>query len=235
MSTHETLAAITADDRPRNATTRPTAHSERWAPIAGVVFAVAFVIGFLVGSDVPGTDASGGEVIDHYEDTGRTLAGIVAAHVAAVSLVFFAGALRTRQRATGQESLAATAFGGFVILAVGLGVFGMTRFALLSAADLGQPEVAQALNIVDNGNFLPAIIGVTLALLATGLHALASGSLPRWLGWASVVLGIVALAGPAGFIALVLFPVWALTLAVVMPRRGPIPSRDADPGQTTGA
>lgn len=217
ISAHDSPAAF-GGATPEAIATGPS-RLDRWAPMAGVVFALVFVIGFLIGSDIPAFDASGSEVIDHYEDAGRVYIGIVAAHVAGVSLVFFAGALRNRQRAGGHDWLATTAFGGCVVLAVGLGVFGMTQFALLSAADLGQPEVAQALNVVDNDNFLPAVIGVTVTLLATGLHALASRSLPRWLGWTTLILGIVALAGPIGFIAVVLFPAWVLTLAVVMLRR----------------
>lgn len=218
---HDNPAAF--GDASTDATTEPS-RLDRWAPLAGVVFALVFVIGFLIGSDTPEFDASGTEVIDHYGDTGRVYVGIVAAQVAAVALVFFAGALRARQRAAGQDWLATTAFGGCVVLAVGLGVFGMTQFALLSAADLGRPEVAQALNVVDNDNFLPALIGVTVTLLATGLHALVSRSLPRWLAWTSLVLGVVALAAPIGFVALVLFPLWVLMLAVVMLRR---PARGA--------
>lgn len=140
MSAHDSPTAFRGT-RP-DVTTDPS-RLDRWAPLAGVVFALVFAIGFLIGSDIPDFDASGAEVIDHYEDTGRVYVGIVAAQVAAVALVLFAGALRDRQRAAGYDWLATTAFGGCIVLAVGLGVFGMTQFALLSAADLGQPEVAR--------------------------------------------------------------------------------------------
>ena len=45
-------------------------------------------------------------------------------------------------------------------------------------------------------------------------------ALPRWLGWISIVLGLMAIAGPVGGIAFLLFPVWTLVLAAVIVRRG---------------
>jgi len=42
------------------------------------------------------------------------------------------------------------------------------------------------------------VIGLGALMLAAGLHAVLSRSLPAWLGWAGIVLGIAAVAGPAG-------------------------------------
>jgi hypothetical protein len=200
-----------------------TGRMERWAPLAGVLFAVIFAIGFLTSGDVPDVDASGDEVISHYDDSGKVFVGIAALGLAAVALLFFAGVLRDRLRETGPEWLATVAFGGAVVYAVGLGLFGMSQFALIDAADLGQPEVAQALNISDNDNFLPAVIGLAAVLLATGWHILASRSLPVWLGWVSLVLGILAMAGPAGFVAFLLFPIWVLVIAIILFREAATP------------
>lgn len=200
-----------------------TGRMERWAPLAGVLFAVIFAIGILTTGDTPDTDASGSEVISHYDDSGKIFVGIAAAGIAAVLLLFFAGVLRSRLREAGPEWLASVAFGGAVVYAAGLGIFGLTQFALLDASDLGQPEVAQALNIIDNDNFLPVVIGLAAVLLATAWHILASRSLPTWLGWVSLVLGVLALAGPAGFIAFLLFPVWVLVVAVVLFRQAATP------------
>jgi hypothetical protein len=76
--------------------------------------------------------------------------------------------------------------------------------------------VAQALNIIDNDNFAPTVIGLAVVLLATGWHVLASRSLPAWVGWVSLVLGVLAVAGPLGFIAFLLFPLWVAAVAVVL-------------------
>jgi hypothetical protein len=218
MSTHETIAALAADDRSRGTPTDP-GRAERWAPLAGVMFTVAFAVGFVTTGDTPAVDASGQEVIAHYDDAGSILASIVAAPIAAVGLLVFAGMLRHRLRARGAEWLATVAFGGAAVYAAGLGLFATTQLALLDAADLGQPEVAQALNIVDNENFMPVVVGLAVTLLATGWHAVTSRSLPTWLGRSTLALGVLALAGPAGFIAFLLFPIWVLVTAISLLRQ----------------
>jgi hypothetical protein len=200
-----------------------TERTERLAPLTGVLFTVLFAVGLLTSGDTPDTMATGPEVISHYDDSGTILVSLFGLVVGAVLFMFFAGVLRTRLQATGSDWLASVAFGGAVVYTVGLGLFAMSQIALLDAADLGQPEVAQALNIVDNDNFFPCVIGLAVVLLATGWHALASRSLPKWLGWASVVLGVLALAGPAGFVAFLLFPVWVVIIAITFYRQNTVP------------
>jgi hypothetical protein len=200
-----------------------TDRTERLAPLAGVLFTVVFAIGFLTSGETPDTKATGQEVISHYDDSGGVLVSMFGLVLAAVLFMFFAGVLRSRLQATGPDWLASVAFGGAVVYTVSLGLFAMGQIALVDAADLGQPEVAQALNIIDNDNFFPAVIGLTVVLLATGWHILASRSLPTWLGWASVVLGILALAGPLGFIAFLLFPIWILVVSIMLYRQTAAP------------
>jgi hypothetical protein len=130
--------------------------------------------------------------------------------------MFFVGVLRARLREAGAEWLASVAFGGGIIYAVGLSLFAMSQIALLDASDLGRPEVAEALNILDNDNFFPTVLGLTVLLLATGWHVLETRALPMWLGWAALVLGVLAMAGPAGFLAFLLFPIWVLVTGVVL-------------------
>lgn len=221
MSVNETFAAL--DTRGGTAATPAPATSldrfPRWAPLAGVLFTVVFAIGFLTSADVPDVDTSGQDVIAHYEDTGKVLVGAMAAPIAAALLLFFAGTLRATLRQRGPEWLATVGFGGSVVYAGGLGLFAVTQIALLDAADLGQPEVAQALNILDNDNFMPVLIGAVVMLLATGWHAVTSRALPAWLGWVSLVLGVLGLAGPAGFVTFLLFPIWVLVVALMLVRR----------------
>lgn len=195
--------------------------TERLAPLAGVLFTVIFAVAFLASGETPDVQATGEEVISHYEDGGAIIVTLLGLVISAIVFMFFAGVLRSRLQATGPDWLASVAFGGAVVYTVSLGVFAMGQIALLDAADLGQPEVAQALNIIDNDNFFPAVIGLAVVLLATGWHALASKSLPTWLGWLSVVLGFLAMAGPAGFIAFLLFPVWVLIVAIIFYRQNP--------------
>jgi hypothetical protein len=202
---------------------------ERFAPLAGAIFTVVFAVGFLTSGDTPDTGAPGEEVISHYHDNGSVLVGIIALLVGAVLFMFFAGVLRgalvSSPRAP--EWLATVVFGGAVIYALSLAVFAMSQIMLLDASDLGQPQVAQALNIFDNDNFFPAVLGLTTMLLATGWHVLRSGVLPRWLGWVAIVLGVLALAGPAGILAFLVFPLWVLAASVLLFRRADGPGTTA--------
>ena len=204
-----------------------TGRLERQAPLAGVLFAVLFVVGFLSSGDTPDSTATGEEVVKHYDDVGMVLLGALTLLLGAVLIVFFAGALRRQLAVTGAEWLASVVLGGGVIFAAGLGVFASSQFALVEAADANQPAVAQALNVIDNNNFGTAIIGLTIVLLATAWHVLTTRSLPGWLGWVSLVLGILALAGPLGFVAFLLFPFWVLAVSITLLRRGDPPAATA--------
>ena len=189
---------------------------DRFLPLSGALFGILFAIIFLVSGDTPDTDASGADVISHYEDEGKVYVLLILLMIAAIVLMLFASVLRTRLREAGWETLATTAFGGGICAVVGLAVFGIFQFALLDASDLGEEQVAQALNIIDNDNFLPAIIGMAIMYLATGWHCVRSGVLPKWLAWVSIALAVLSVAGPAGFVAFLAFPLWAIVVSVVL-------------------
>ncbi|MEO5842933.1 MAG: DUF4386 family protein [Acidimicrobiales bacterium] len=176
-------------------------------------------VGFVVSGDTPDTDASGAVVISHYEDEGKIYVSLILLMIAAIALMFFASVLRMRLREAGWETLATTAFGGGVCAVVGLAIFGVFQIALLDASDLGQEQVAQALNIIDSDNFFPAIFGIAIMYLATGWHCLRSGVLPKWLAWVSLVLALLSVAGPLGFIAFLAFPLWSIIVSVLLFRR----------------
>jgi hypothetical protein len=195
--------------------------SQRIGAIAGIVFAVVFAIGIVSSGDTPDTKASGAKVIAHYQDDGKIFFGILTMVIGAVLFMFFAGALRARLSSVGMDWLSSVAFGGAAIYAVALGIFAMSQIALIDVADLGQPEVAQALNVIDNDNFFPAVIGLSVIMLATGWHVLATRSLPVWLGWIGLILGVVAMVGPLGIGAFLLFPLWVLAVAITLLRTSP--------------
>jgi hypothetical protein len=186
--------------------------------LTGAAFAVVFAVAFLAGGDTPDTDASGQEVISHYEDAAERFPLILGLVIAAVLFLFFAGVVREALRSSdaGPNWLATVVFGGGVVYTIALAIFAMGQIMLIDAADLRQPEVAQALNIFDNDNFFPAVVGLATFLLATGWHTLRSHVLPTWVGWVAVLLGILALAGPAGFLAFLLFPIWVLVVSVLL-------------------
>ena len=197
-----------------------TSRLERLAPLTGVLFTVFIVVGFVVGGETPDANASAAEILDHYKDRGPDFfVALTALLFASVTLLFFAGALRRHFAATGPDWLAGVVFGGAIVLAAGLGIFLSSQIALAEAADNGQEASLQALNILDQNNFGPVIVGLATMYLASAWHILASRSLPVWIGWLALLLGIVSVAGPLGFVAFLAFPIWVLIASIALFRR----------------
>ena len=192
---------------------------ERMAPLAGVLFSVIVVVGILVGGETPDSGASPAEILDHYEDEGPIFVGIIALLLAGIVLLFFAGVLRRHLAAVGPEWLATVVFGGAVAIAVGLGTFLSSQVALVDAADKNQEATLQTLNVLDNSNFGPAVIGLAVMYLASAWHVISSRSLPVWIGWLSLLLGIMSVLGPLGFVAFLAFPIWVLIVSIALFRR----------------
>ena len=196
-----------------------TSRVERLAPLAGVLFTVIVVLGILVGGETPDTDAPPAEILDHYKDDGPIFVGIIALLLAGIILLFFAGVLRRHLAKVGPEWLATVVFGGAVAIAVGLGTFLSSQVALVDAADKDQEATLQTLNVIDNSNFGPVVIGLAVMYLATAWHVISSRSLPVWIGWLSLLLGIISVLGPLGFIAFLAFPIWVLIVSIALFRR----------------
>ncbi len=194
---------------------------ERLAPLSGVLFAVLFAIGILVTGDEPDTKASAKEIIDHFNDTGKIYAGIICVLLGALLMLLFTSILRNALRDSGRapEWVSSFVFGGGVVYSVGLAIFAMNQIALIDAADLGKPEVAQALNILNSDNFAPAVLGMAAIFFGTAWAILKGANLPKWLGWVAIVLGICTVAGPLGILAFFLFPIWVLVVSIVLYRR----------------
>jgi hypothetical protein len=185
-----------------------------------VVLAVVFLLGFAVmmatGSDRE-PDADPGRIIASY-DTTLAQARLQAYALMALCgvLVFLGAALRSavtrgRRHWTGDVALA-----GFVLLAMTYAGFGVSTLVLQHAVEIGDRTLVAAANLIDTSNFLPAMASMICLYAGTGLTALQTGSLPRWLAWTSVVLGVLAPLGPGGFAPFVLLPLWAVAVAVTV-------------------
>jgi hypothetical protein len=192
----------------------------RWLAVSGVVAGVFALVSFLGGGGSPNDDASAAKVVSYYRDhqTGTKLLALVGA-ISAVLLVLFATRLRELlQGGPGGDGalLAAAAFGGAVILAAGIALSSATSFALARAADLHFAGPAQALNVLNNNAFFVLVVGVSSLLLATGIATVRRPALPRWLGWVAIVIGVLALAGPAGVFGAGLSILWLIVASLMM-------------------
>lgn len=198
---------------------------DAFGPLCGVAFVVLLAITFFIGSS-PNSNASGAKVIAYYTKHGTAAkVSVVLTDLAVVAGLFFFGYLRDRLRRTDIGlRLAPVAFGGAVLFGAGGCLVSGTTLALSDVPKDLTPAAAQALNVVSNDMpFLMVLVGVSVLTLATGIVILRSRFLPLWVGWLSLVIGVVALLGPLGFFAFLASGIWILILSFMLYRRAAAP------------
>ncbi|HSI79825.1 MAG TPA: hypothetical protein VK919_04150 [Solirubrobacterales bacterium] len=193
----------------------------RFVPLLGALWVVLVVAGYLVAGDTPDHHALGGEIRESYDsETQHQIAAFLVA-LGAVPLLFFAGYFRAvlrRLHPSGRLS-ANVAMAGAVVAATGLAVQALIHAALAEAAQTSEfsDEALQSLNALDGWSFYPYVIGLSAFVLASGV-ALVRGRrfFAPFLGWAAVVLGVLALVPLVGFFAAILSASWVLIISVTL-------------------
>jgi hypothetical protein len=186
----------------------------------GIVYAGLFIAANVLFGNQPKTGASARAVTSFYHahEASQT-AGVFVVAVAAIVFVFFLSALQRTLGRTGEgRKWASIVTAGGAVYAGGLLLAGVLTVAVLDAAHHGLSSSAQTLNLLENDDWVPVVAGLSMVVAATGIAALRTGALPRWLGWASIGLGVLAVAGPLGGIAFLLAPVWTLVVGIVLIR-----------------
>lgn len=210
---------------------------DRIAAGAGVGTVVLFIVGFVVGGDFPKVDDSAGEVAAHYADErGGVLTAVILFGLGAVLLIWFVSALATALRGAGQARLAATAFGGGLLLAgtLFLNVV-MIAGVTLTVQEGGDEGTVQGLNQVIWA--VEVVISWPVAVLvgATAAATLHSRIFPSWHGWAGGIAALLFLLGGTtwakdgfwapdgayGTITFLLFLVWLTVTSALLVRRTP--------------
>jgi hypothetical protein len=195
---------------------------QRMEPLAGVLFVVLGVIAlFTAGGEDFLADPS--ELADFYaDDSGRIIAGEIIGGFAIFVFFWFVGAVRNRLR------VSETPEGGLPALAFGGGIAGATLVLVANAATMAaafradddgriDPAAAAALNDLSSvivGIAAPVAMAVFLA--ATGVVSIATGVLPRWLGWVSLLLALGFLIPVISWIFWLPFGAWVLLVSVIL-------------------
>lgn len=205
----------------------------RWAAAGGVAYVVLQMVAqalIQVGGAEPPFSAPAETALAFFEARNPTLctAGAYVHVVSMAVFVWFLGALwATLREAEGEPAwLSAVAAGsGALAAVVSLASFGW-GLAFFRVQEGISPEMARFL--FDLGNFGFANYWVMLANLlgATGILALRTGVLPRWIGWLGVVTAVGLLvarafwaASPAVMFPYVLVWIWLIATSVVLFRR----------------
>jgi hypothetical protein len=207
------------------------------AALAGFLFGVLYVAGFLALSRIPGPDATEHSVQSFYESRGeRRLIVVMAAYLvplAGIALLWFTAAVRHRvvALAGGEDTLLST------VQLLSAAVYVAMLFA--ATAVVTAPAIA-----VDSGAVLVDALGTTKPLLVTAdtllvvfamraagvfiaagtTRALRSGLIPRWFAILSYTLVLVLFLtiARARTVSL-LFPLWvAIMSVIVLKRRGAV-------------
>jgi hypothetical protein len=215
---------------------------QRWGPLAGPIFLVLMIVGFVISGSSPDPDASNAKIASYLGDDGnfgKNAAGFLIVLAATLVLIAFYASLRDRVvRAEGDNGrLGALAYGAGIANAVLLVLAIIVFIApVLAAHDNGNHPIDPGIYRVTQtlGYMIWVASSVLGALVAWAVSAvvLRTGMLPRWFGWLGVVVGVVALFS-LFFFPIFLFWIWIAVAGVLLalrPVTAPAPAaRDAEP------
>ena len=75
---------------------------------------------------------------------------------------------------------------------------------------------AQTLNVFGQNDLSVMAGGIAVLMLAAGIQTVRQPVLPRWLGWTAIVIGVMSLDIPAGFLGFFFGLIWILVVAIVL-------------------
>jgi hypothetical protein len=199
----------------------------RLVPLAGVVFAVLTMAGYLTIGPFPDSDASIPELRRFYAAThGHVATGGLLLGLAAIFLALFGTAVWARIRSTDLHPMVAgTALVGTAMAAAG-SVEGAGAYSVLG--EIGHqpwlsPAALQATHVHATVGGIDG--GTVLFLLAVATAGIAGRAFPRWLAVPALALAILYLT-PFGFFASLFVLLWAAVTGIVMAVRpaGAVPA-----------
>jgi hypothetical protein len=197
--------------------------SPRLAPLTGIVFVVLLVLAFIVvEGDTPGIDDSAQKITSFYhDDQGKHIAAVILVALSTIFLTVFAVSLREFLRVPGESDFWPTvALVGGAVAVAGFLVAAGIHFALIDGGDKNiSPDAMVALNAIDADDFFGFATPLGIMLFGAGGATLRAGAaLPKWMGWAAIVLFVVFFT-PAGFAAFGLTGIWIIIASILMYQR----------------
>lgn len=193
-------------------------NAKQLLPLSGVASVLLIIAAFIVGGESPEADAPLREVVSYYSDhdTDVQIAGALLALGAFFFLLFSAVIASLLRRVQREGDVSATvSLAGGVVFAVGVTIFAGLGFAAGDIAGDVPPTVVQTINSLGSDMFFTVAVGTAAFLLGTGIGTLRTDALPRWLSWAAIVIGVIAIT-PIGFFGFLALGVWTLIVSVLL-------------------
>lgn len=198
-------------------------NSQRLAPLSGIVFVAALIVGFFVLSNGGTQVTDSAQTITSYYVKHHQKAEL-AVGVIAVGLVFLAifvaflhGHLRAAET-SGSLWSTVMLIGGIA----GIATFFVAGGVHVAIADGGTHgfglDAMVALNGLDNDILISFVFALGLMLLGVAGATITTGALPKWLGWAALVLGILCFT-PVWFAGAALALVWIVIVSITLSQK----------------
>lgn len=197
---------------------------ERWATLSGVLAVPFWVVGVIILS-TKATGDKGPEILASYhKHSDWILCGGLLWSIGTLLFIWFLGSLRSRYLAAegGPGRLTTLAFGGGIAASVlGMLIPTADEVGALNKNDI-DASGASVLHNFGDAFFIAAEYTLPVLFFASAILALRHGALPKWLGWFSLLIGIVLLIGPIGWAAMIFaVPIWVLIVSVLLYTRAP--------------
>jgi hypothetical protein len=205
--------------------------SREWlVPLTGILFIVLLFVSFIVQGEPKAADHSANEVKQWYLDNKDAAQISAFIGVVAGALLIFYGAYLRKVLAAAEgvgAMLPVVVVIATAIVAVGGAIDSFILFATAERAKDLPPESVRTLQTLWDNDFLVFFMGVLVFNWAVGISVLRSGVLPRWMGWAAVVFGVISLAGPIGFAGVIGAGLWVLVSSIMLSLRARGPASAA--------
>jgi hypothetical protein len=196
---------------------QPLTRLARFAPLAGVAYAGANVVGDLTIGKFPDSGTRLSDLTSFYADHhARVAAGGLVFAWSTLLLAAFGCTLWERVRRSGTHPAVVAAVLVGTAVAVVSALQEATTFWILGHASTERaltPAALQAWHVGGSEGDLSG--GIALLLIALAIAGIAAQALPRWLAWPALVIGLLQLT-PLGFFASLLFLLWAAVAGIAL-------------------
>jgi hypothetical protein len=195
----------------------------RWLWMIGLAAAALFFVTFgPLSSGSLGENVTGVSVAHWYNThVNQQWASVWLVGLALFLLLVYVTQLRSVLVQAGAQRLWPNmAFASGILLVGGVIVAGSFEVTLIVASHNHQFSLAHLINFYSQNNELLLLAGMVFLTLSTGLGILLNrgeAPLPKLLGWYSLLVAVVGMAGPLSFLAFLFgLPIWLLATGIVI-------------------